>query len=164
MAQLPIAVLELVMDALVRMPLCAGIAALEEQAADCFSLSAVQRCSRRVALQLRGMRSSRAAHAGRAAMWRAHMHSLQQQLGAVLGPVYDIAEDRPLVHRVRRLLYLRRMDQELLARIMGRRPSLLTWAVQQQDEIRSLLDAERESESEEAESEAEVEEEAEEAE
>ena len=66
----------------------------------------------------------------------------------MLGRVEDIDEDRSLLHRVRRLLYLRRVDQELLVRIMGRRPSLLGWAMRHQDEIRALLDAEQEEETE----------------
>ena len=70
-------------------------------------------------------------------------------MGEVLGRAEDIDEDRSLLHRVRRLLYLRRMDQELLVRIMGRRPSLLGWAMRQQDAIRALLDAQEEAESEE---------------
>jgi hypothetical protein len=81
-------------------------------------------------------------------MWREQALGLEQRVGEVLAQAEDIDDDRTLLHRVRRLLYLRRMDQELQVRIMGRRPSLLRWAMRQQDEIRAMLDAEQETESE----------------
>ena len=87
-------------------------------------------------------------------MWRERALGLDQRLDETLSSVADIDDDQPLLRRVRRLLYLRRMDQEVLVRIMARRPSLLGWAVRQQDEVRALLDAE---ESEEAEEESEEE-------
>ena len=148
MQQLQLPVLELLMEYVSRCGSDAGAIALEAQARDCFCLSQVQRCNRRSMLQLRGMRSARAAQAARTAMWRERALGLEQRVGEVLDQAADIDEDRPLLHRVRRLLYLRRLDQELIVRIMGRRPSLLSWAMRQQDAIRAVLDAEQEEESE----------------
>ena len=151
MQQIQLPALECLMDFMTQCRAAAGAVALDAQAFDCFAFSQVQRCNRRSALQVRGLRSARAAHAARSAMWRERALGLEQQVGEVLGRAEDIDEGRPLLHRVRRLLYLRRMDQELLVRIMGRRLSLLGWAMRQQDEIRALLDAEQEEESEESE-------------
>ena len=136
------------MDAVVRAPAATGAVALESEAADCFSLSAVQRCNRRIALQLRGVRSARAAQAARHRMWRERALRLEAQLGELLDAVSDIEEDQPLARRVRRLVYLRRQDQEVLVRIMGRRPSLLPWAMRQQAAVRAQLDSELAAESE----------------
>jgi len=143
MAQIPIAVLELVMDVLVQAPAAAGAVALAAQAELCFSLSQVQRCNRRVALQLRGMRCARAAQAARHAMWRERALRLERQLGTLLDTVTDINTEQPLLRRVRRLVSLRRQDQELLARIWVRRPSLLNWAVRAQNEVRAAEQAEQ---------------------
>ena len=145
MAAVPLTALELLMDFLTRCGCAAGAVALEEQAELCFALCQVQRCNRRVALQLRGMRCARAAQAARRAMWRERALLLEHQLGTLLDTVTDINTEQPLLRRVRRLVSLRRQDQELLARIWVRRPSLLNWAVRAQNEVRA---AEQSSESE----------------
>ena len=146
--QLPLAVLECLMEFLTRCSAAAGAVALESQAADCFALCQVQRCNRRTGLQVRGLGCARAAQAARHAMWRERALRLESQLGEVLAQSDDIDDERPTLHQVRRLMYLRRLDQELIVRIMSRRPSLLPWAMRQQDELRALLDAELATESE----------------
>ena len=159
MAQMPISVLELVMDQLRFSPAAAGIVALEGHAADCFALSAVQRCNRRASLQLRGMRAARAAEASRRAMWLARSLALERAISEVMDEVSDGEEDAPLVRRVRRLRFLRRVDQALLVRIMAQHPGMLGWAMRQQVAIRAEL-AEEDTE-EDAEEDAEAEEEVE---
>ena len=147
MLRLQLTVVELLMDFVARCSGAGGGAiALEAEARDCFSLSQVQRCNRRTALQLRGMRCAAAAQSGRAAMWRERSHGYVQQLEGILGGVADLDEEMAVIPRVRSFLYLRRLDQELLVRIMARRPSLLPWALREQDSIRAVLDEETEDE------------------
>ena len=75
-------------------------------------------------------------------MWREHAHRFVQQLEDVLETVPDLDAELAVVPRVRRLIYLRRLEQELFLRIVRRRPSLIGWTMQQRDEIRAVLDAE----------------------
>ena len=148
MARLQLPVLELLMDFVARCcGASGGIVALEAEARECFARSQTQRCNCRAALQLRGMRCAAAAQSGRAAMWRERSHGYVQQLEHLLGGIADLDEEMAVIPRVRKLVYLRRLDQELLARLMARRPSLLPWALREQDSIRAVLD-EEESEAE----------------
>ena len=100
--QLPLLVLECLMEWLARCGAAAGTVALEEQDEDCFALSQVQRCGRRLGLQVRGLGCARGAAAARHAMWRARALAVERRVAAVLDQVDDIDEDRPLLHRVRR--------------------------------------------------------------
>jgi hypothetical protein len=130
------------MDFVAQCRAAAGIIALEDQARDCLALSQVQRSNRRCALQARGLACARAAQAARAMMWRERYLVLQRELDQTLGLVNDLDVELAVVPRVRRLVYLRRVDYDLLTRILLRRPRLLGWAMEQRDEIRAELDAE----------------------
>ena len=124
MSALPLPVLELVSDALVHAPLGKGAYAQELQAADLFALSLVQRSNRRVALQGAAWRCHAAAQRHRHAMWREHLHDQERRLHQIMDGIADL-DDVATEPRVRQLARLRAVDQQLLRRLLVRRPSLL---------------------------------------
>ena len=139
--QMPLTVLEQVQVFLSGLGLIEGAIALEAEARLCFTVSQLQRCSRRWVLQARGMRLVAATQHRRALMWRTHAEDWTVRMERLLGTVDELDQELAVVPRTRQLIHLRNLDHELLGRLFLRRPSLVQWASRERAAIRAEMEA-----------------------